>query len=102
MSDDGMGGKSPVMKIYLEADGLWPDLAKLEEEGRLVQPSGALEVAYLEGGMASGAASVAIRIPLPDGRVVFAQTSVKLWLAASAAFQGRAKRGSIEISKDPS
>lgn len=95
-SDVGMGGKSPSMRIHLDADGLWPDLAKLEEAGKLIQPTSEIEVAYLEAGMASGAPSVAIRIALPDGSVVFAQTSVKLWCGAAAAFQARQFRSEIQ------
>lgn len=71
--------------IKLDGEGSWPDL-----EGKpLLQPARAIEVALLPGGMASGKASVAIRIDLPDGRTVIAQTSEELFQGAARVFRGR-------------
>ena len=45
--------------------------------------------------MTSGNPSVAIRVDLPDGRIVFVETSVKLFLAAAALI--RAKYPEVEF-----
>jgi hypothetical protein len=88
----------PTLRIILDGDGCWPDASDAEHGEQLQHavPS----VALLPGGMTSGRASVGIRIDLPDGRFVVAQTSLALFRAAVAAFNGReqyiaeqAKRG---------
>ena len=71
------------MKIHLDGDGIWPDL--VEKQVR----EGEIEVAALQGGLKSGLPSVAIRLDLEDGSVVFAQTSMRLFLAAADAFRAR-------------
>lgn len=78
----------PEMKIHLSGDGAWPDMASKE----IIQVEN-LEVAALEGGMQSGQPSVAFRIDLPDGRVVFAETSMRLFLGAADAFRARYAAG---------
>lgn len=78
----------PALTIKLDGDQCWPDLAEKRDAGQLIQTE-TLEVALLPGGMASGKASVAIRIELPDGRTVIAQTSQELFDAAARAFRGR-------------
>lgn len=74
----------PSLKIHLSGDGAWPDMAGKE----LIQVED-MEVAALEGGMSSGLPSVAFRIDLPDGRVVFAQASMRLFLQAADLFRAR-------------
>lgn len=74
----------PSLKIHLSGDGAWPDMAGKE----IIQVED-LEVAALEAGMTSGQPSVAVRLDLPDGRVVFAQTSMRLFLQAADAFRTR-------------
>jgi len=66
----------PGLNMYLDGDGIWPDLAtkntiQIPDD----QPIG---LALLHGGMASGKPSVTIRLDLPDGTPVVAQTSLKL------------------------
>jgi hypothetical protein len=51
-------------------------------------PHAVIAVAALESGMVSGAASIAIRIDLPDGQVVIAETSLAAWIAATCAIRG--------------
>jgi uncharacterized protein (UPF0371 family) len=77
----------PYMNIKLDGDRCWPDLADKPDE-QILQVQN-IDVALLPGGMSSGKASVAIRINLPDGRVVIAQTSQELFDAAARAFRGR-------------
>jgi hypothetical protein len=48
-----------------------------------------MEVALLAGGMAGGRPSVAIRLDLPDGRTVVAETSFRLFMTAAAALKAR-------------
>ncbi|MDP9266373.1 MAG: hypothetical protein M3O91_09700 [Chloroflexota bacterium] len=79
------------MSIVLDGAGAWPDLIAKRERGEVIHlTEGArLEVAALAGGMTSGKPSVAIRVDLPDGRVVVAETSMRLFLAAAVAFHAR-------------
>lgn len=77
----------PALVIKLEGDHSWPDLAD-KPDGQIIDIQ-TIEMALLPGGMASGKASVAIRIDLPDGRVVIAQTSQELFDAAARAFRAR-------------
>lgn len=70
------------LKILPNGDGQWPDLKQKEEEGKLIEVTN-LEIAGLPVGMSSGMPSVAIRIDLEDGRTVFAQTSLRLFLTCA-------------------
>lgn len=91
----------PIMQLKLGPEPHWPELLKY----KLVTPGDAhrkvkvlyhlqddappIQVARLPGGMVSGKSSVAIRIDLPDGRVVVAETSLALFLGAARVFQVR-------------
>lgn len=48
----------------------------------------------LKAGMASGKPSVAIRLDLPDGKVVIAETSLALFLGAASALHTKFGGGS--------
>lgn len=76
----------PWLDIKLDGDQCWPDLRDGKRE---IIATETISVALLPGGMASGKASVAIRVDLPDGRTVIAQTSHELFEAAARAFRGR-------------
>lgn len=76
----------PVMTIHLEGDAVWPDL-----HGKPMLTAEIASVCALQGGMSTGAPSVAFRLELEDGQVVVGQTSLRLFLAAADAF--RAKYG---------
>lgn len=72
-----------------QGDGAWPDIAQKVERGEVIHLVGeGLQLALLPGGMSSGAASVMLRIDLPDGRVVIAETSMALLETAVRTFQG--------------
>lgn len=73
----------PILHIYLNGDGCWPDLRDHPE--RMVQIHPELSVAFLEGGMTSGNTSAMFRFDLPDGRAVLCETSLKLLKIAVAA-----------------
>ena len=74
--------------VQVTGDGAWPDLAGKEVIGydEIMQP---LQIAGLAGGLASGKPSVTLRVDLPDGRVVLAQTSLALLLTAADALRAR-------------
>lgn len=80
-----------VLKVVLNAEAAWPDLREKLRDGSAVWlgEKGAVTVGGLPGGMESGNPSVAIRIDAPDGRVVVAETSLRLFLQAAAALRGR-------------
>ncbi|RPI99132.1 MAG: hypothetical protein EHM36_16475 [Deltaproteobacteria bacterium] len=74
------------MTVILDGCGCWPDL-----QGKKIIRATRIQVAALQGGMKTGAPSVAFRIDLEDGQTVIAETSLKLLLTASDLF--RAKYG---------
>lgn len=63
----------------------FPDLA--QDLDNVVHVSGETpwRVAVLNGGMSSGLPSIALVIPLPDGRTVLAETSLANWSAVTVA-----------------
>ena len=81
------------MTVNLNGDGAWPDLGDKQTAGLLIWLIGndgpPIQVCTLDGGMTSGNPSVAIRIDLPDGSVVVAETSVRLFQMAAAAMRGK-------------
>ncbi len=80
----------PIMKVILE-EPTWPDLADKRDQLTWLNGNDDLpiQIGALEGGMRGGAPSVAIRFDLPDGRIVVAETSLKLFQMANAALLGR-------------
>jgi hypothetical protein len=92
----------PLINLFVDGDGCWKDLPKLEQEGRLINVTGndapPIQIAGLRRGMASGASSVMIRIDLPDGRTVIAETSLALLGASVDAI--RTAHGSVEGVSD--
>lgn len=87
----------PIMKVILD-EPTWPDL--VDKAGQVTWLNGnddppiqigALQggMVALEGGMVDGRPSIAIRIDLPDGRIVVAETSLRLFQMANAALLGR-------------
>lgn len=76
------------MTVILEGDGAFQDLQG-REVVHLANGAPPIAVAVLDGGMASGRPSVALRIDLPDGRVVVAETSARLFVTAARAISAR-------------
>jgi len=72
----------PSLDIIMQGDQCWPDIAEKEviHLGNDAPPIG---VAVLDGGMSGGRPSVTLRVDLPDGRVVLAETSARLFCAAA-------------------
>lgn len=75
-----------MLKVILDGDGCWPDLPGKEviHLGNLSMP---IQIATLPGGLSSGKTSVSIRIDLPDGKVVIAETTLALFLSAAETFK---------------
>lgn len=77
------------LRLIPHGDECWPDLAEKALRGEVIHLAGeGLALALLPSGMSSGAASVALRIDLPDGRTVVCETSMALLEGAVRAFQG--------------
>jgi hypothetical protein len=75
----------PTINLHLVADDCWPDLAVKT----VIRPEEPIEMALLQGGMVSGASAVAIRLNLPDGRVVVTETSLALLVTCVRAMVAR-------------
>jgi hypothetical protein len=76
------------MNIKLDGDNVWPDLRD-KTIIHLGQDAPPISVAVLNGGLASGRPSVAIRIDLPDGQTVVAETTARLFCTAAKAIMAR-------------
>ena len=74
--------------VILEGDGAWPDL-KGKEFIHLGNDAPPIQVAILDTGMSSGRPSIGIRIDLPDGQVVLAETSARLFVTAGRAISAK-------------
>jgi hypothetical protein len=76
------------MTITLQGDNAWPDL-----QGKPIIHLGdgapMIDVAVLDGGMSSGRPSVALRLELPDGRTVIAETSARLFCSTARIIEAR-------------
>lgn len=66
----------------------WSDL-KRENCIHLGNDSPGIGVAVLDAGMASGLPSIALRIDLPDGKTVIAETSARLFCTAAKAVMAK-------------
>ncbi len=80
----------PVVDVKIVRNGdraPWPDIADAAAPTAVVH-DGRWQVALLEGGMASGKPSVALRLDLEDGRTVISQTSLEGLIATLAAARG--------------
>jgi len=75
-----------LIDLRLDGDAAYPDLPTREV---IHLRETTIGVTALAGGMASGRTSVALRLDLPDGRVVLAETSLRLLLAAADALRAR-------------
>jgi hypothetical protein len=76
--------------MIMDGDNCWPDLKdKHDKVIHLSNDALPIQVALLDKGMTSGRPSVTIRIDLPDGRVVLAETSLRLFVAAGRGFAAR-------------
>lgn len=74
----------PTLHLILR-EPAWPDL----DLTKVVHVTEPLEITGLEHGMESGATSVAIRIDLPDGQIVIAETSLALLVVAVRGLQAK-------------
>lgn len=80
------------LNITLDGDGAYPDLAETMASGQVIHlgnDAPPIGITALADGMASGRLSVMLRLDLPDGRVVLAETSLRLFLAAADALRAR-------------
>lgn len=79
-----------IIKVILEGDNCWTDLAEKIKDGRVTWLRGGnISIAALSKGVTSGRPSISIRIDLPEGKVVIAETSMRLFLGAAEAFKAK-------------
>ena len=75
-----------TIQLILDGDGAWPDLADNPNVQFVKEPIG---LAVLTNGMQSGKPSVALRIDLPDGKIIVAETSLALFAMAARGIRAR-------------
>lgn len=76
----------PVIDVSIIRDGDPPPFPDIQDPIHL--PDQPWRLAVIERGMSSGAPSLVIVIDLPDGKTVIAETSVAVWIAATAGMRG--------------
>lgn len=76
-----------AMTIVLK-EPAWPELEKADII-HIANDAPPIQVAVLEGGLQSGRPSVALRIDLPDGRTVVAETTARLFCSAAKAIMAK-------------
>ena len=74
-----------ALDIFLNAEGM----LKGVDPSIIIEAKKDISVGVLESGMQSGKPSVSFSFELPDGRVVFAETSYALFMACARAFAAR-------------
>jgi hypothetical protein len=74
----------PSIRLEL-TEPAWPEL----RDKAVIHVKDPLRITGLVAGMASGAPSVAIRLDLPDGQIIVAETSLQLFLAAADALKAK-------------
>lgn len=84
------------LDIHLQGDNCWPDL---HGAGDKVIHAQLRAIARFPMGMQSGKSAICVRIDLPDGRAVLAQTSLDLLRGAMLAIEAREK---MEAERLPS
>lgn len=72
------------LRIFLNAESMLEEEYKAKRE--FIDLKTPLKIGALEGGMKSGKHSISFGFTLPDGRVVFAETSMKLFHTAAKLF----------------
>lgn len=72
------------LELNLHGDGAWPDVTP-----ETMVRAERMRVAGLAAGMTSGLPSVAFCFTLPDGKHVFAETSLRLFLTAADGLKAR-------------
>jgi len=77
------------LNIILDGDNAWTDLRGVGERIIHIKGGKPIQVAVLPGGMLSGRPSVGIRIDLPNGQTVIAETSARLFCTAARAIMAR-------------
>lgn len=79
----------PRMTIMLPgSEPVWPELQPAEII-HIANDAPPIQVAVLASGMQSGLPSVALRVDLPDGKIVIAETSARLFCMAARAILAR-------------
>jgi hypothetical protein len=71
----------PHLSVIMNAENCWPELKDNHVQGEWVG------IARLSHGTASGKPTVIVRIELPDGQIVLAQTTLAILSTAVRAFE---------------
>lgn len=81
----------PSLRIIPDGEGAIPHMAEAQAAGTLIHLADDAEIIVtgLAAGMQSGDPSAAFAFRLPDGRYVFAETSLRLLLTAADALKSR-------------
>jgi hypothetical protein len=72
----------PTLELVMDGSN-WPELRD-HDIIHLGNNAPAIGVAVLDAGMSSGRPSIMMRLDLPDGRIVLAETSMRLFVHAAS------------------
>ena len=70
----------PELSIKLEGDKAWPDLRDNPNVLNGMGNDASIQLAVLDHGTTNGRPTVAIRIDLPDGKIVITETTARLFV----------------------
>lgn len=80
----------PSLRVVLDIDDHGDKGMRKVDHSKVIHlPDPKMEIVRVPRGMASGKSSVMIRIDLPDGRTVIAETSMALFQMAAQAFAAK-------------
>lgn len=74
-----------ALHIFMDAEGMMQGV----DRSKIVEAEKDISIGVLSAGMKSGQPSVSFSFELPDGSVVFAETSYALFMACAKAFAAR-------------
>lgn len=78
----------PDIDIKILRRGETPAWPELNDDPNLYVAAASWGLAAIEGGMTSGAHSVALRLEMPGVGTVLAETSMALWISTTCALRG--------------
>ena len=90
----------PSINLILDGDRAFPELYEQAVRGEvyhLGNDAPPVTIALLKKGMLSGKSSLCIRVDLPDGKTVLAETSLALFLMAAKAIAAKCPDEAKEI-----
>lgn len=79
----------PSLRVTFDADEARREIDQIPADRLIYVEEPDWQLIGIDHGMSSGRAAIALRINLPDGRVLVVDSSAAVWIAAAQALKGR-------------